>query len=55
MSMVSEVLTNEETPAGRRRTVARVVRGVETLEGEGFRVRRPFQRTINLLAGPGSK
>jgi len=42
MSMVSEALRNEETRAGGRRTVAGVVNSVETLEGAGFLVRRPF-------------
>ena len=42
MSMVSAVLRNEETRAGGRRTVAGIVNSVETLEGEGFLVRRPF-------------
>ena len=41
MSMVSEAL-RKETRARRRRTVARVVNSVETLEGAGFLVRRPF-------------
>src|SRR3989454_8954470 len=44
MSMVSKALRNEETRAGGRRTVAGVVNSVETLEGEGFLVRRPFPK-----------
>ena len=44
MSMVSEALRNEETCLGGRRTVAGVVNSVETLEGEGFLVRRPFPK-----------
>jgi redox-sensitive bicupin YhaK (pirin superfamily) len=44
MSMVSEALRNEETRVGGRRTVAGVVNGVETLEGGGFLVRRPFPK-----------
>ena len=44
MSMVSEALRNEETRAGGRRTVAGVVNSVETLEGAGFLVRRPFPK-----------
>jgi hypothetical protein len=44
MSIVSEALRNEETRAGGRRTVAGVVNSVETLEGEGFLVRRPFPK-----------
>src|SRR5712691_803767 len=44
MSMVSEALRNEETRAGGSRTVAGVVNSVETLEGEGFLVRRPFPK-----------
>src|SRR2546422_60919 len=42
MSMVSEALRSEETHAGGRRTVAGVVNSIETLEGGGFLVRRPF-------------
>ena len=44
MSMVSKTLSNEETRGGGRRTVAGVVNSVETLEGEGFLVRRPFPK-----------
>jgi redox-sensitive bicupin YhaK (pirin superfamily) len=44
MSMVSEVLRNEETGAGGRRTVAGIVNSIETLEGGGFLVRRPFPK-----------
>jgi hypothetical protein len=44
MSNVSEALRNRETRAGGRRTVAGVVKSVETLEGEGFLVRRPFAK-----------
>jgi redox-sensitive bicupin YhaK (pirin superfamily) len=44
MSMVSEALRNEETRAGGRRTVAGVVNSIETLEGGGFLVRRPFPK-----------
>ena len=44
MSMVSETKRNEETRAGGRRTVAGVVNSVETLEGAGFLVRRPFPK-----------
>jgi redox-sensitive bicupin YhaK (pirin superfamily) len=44
MSMVSEVLRNEETRAGGTRTVAGVVNSIETLEGGGFLVRRPFPK-----------
>jgi redox-sensitive bicupin YhaK (pirin superfamily) len=42
MSMVSEALRNEEIRSGGRRTVAGVVNSIETLEGGGFLVRRPF-------------
>src|SRR2546422_5686495 len=42
MSMVSEALRVEEICAGGTRTVAGIVNSVETLEGEGFLVRRPF-------------
>jgi redox-sensitive bicupin YhaK (pirin superfamily) len=44
MSMVSEVLRNEETRAGGTRTVAGIVNSIETLEGGGFLVRRPFPK-----------
>jgi len=44
MSMVSEALRKEETHAGGRRTVAGVVNSIETLEGAGFLVRRPFPK-----------
>ncbi|MBC8030141.1 MAG: pirin family protein [Pyrinomonadaceae bacterium] len=40
--MVGEALSDLETRAGGRRTVSGVVGSVETLEGEGFLVRRPF-------------
>jgi redox-sensitive bicupin YhaK (pirin superfamily) len=42
MSTVSEALRNEETRAEGTRTVAGVVNSIETLEGGGFLVRRPF-------------
>lgn len=41
MSMVSEVLRSEESGT---RTVAGVVNSIETLEGGGFLVRRPFPK-----------
>ena len=44
MSMVREAVRNEETRAGAKRTVAGVVNSVETLEGAGFLVRRPFPK-----------
>ena len=44
MSMVSKALRNEETRAGRGRTVSGVVNSIETLEGGGFLVRRPFPK-----------
>jgi len=44
MSMVSEALRNEKIRAGGRRTVAGVVNSIETLEGGGFLVRRPFPK-----------
>lgn len=44
MSMVSEALRNEETRAGGTRTVAGIVNSIETLEGGGFLVRRPFPK-----------
>jgi quercetin 2,3-dioxygenase len=44
MTMVSRALRDEETRAGGRRTVAGVVNSIETLEGGGFLVRRPFPK-----------
>ncbi len=44
MSMVGEALRNQETRAGESRTVAGMVNSIETLEGEGFLVRRPFPK-----------
>jgi quercetin 2,3-dioxygenase len=43
MSM-SEGLRNAETRAGETRTVAGIVNSIETLEGGGFLVRRPFPK-----------
>jgi len=42
--MVSEALRNDEIRAGVSRTVAGVVNSIETLEGGGFLVRRPFPK-----------
>jgi redox-sensitive bicupin YhaK (pirin superfamily) len=44
MSMVNEALRDEETRVGGGRTVAGVVNSIETLEGAGFLVRRPFPK-----------
>jgi redox-sensitive bicupin YhaK (pirin superfamily) len=44
MSMVSEALRIEETLVDEGRTVAGVVNSIETLEGGGFLVRRPFPK-----------
>jgi len=44
MSMVSEALRNEEIRASGTRTVAGIVNSIETLEGGGFLVRRPFPK-----------
>jgi redox-sensitive bicupin YhaK (pirin superfamily) len=44
MSMVSEALRDEETRAVGTRTVAGIVNSIETLEGGGFLVRRPFPK-----------
>jgi len=44
MSMVREGLRKEETRAGGSRTVAGIVNSIETLEGGGFLVRRPFPK-----------
>jgi redox-sensitive bicupin YhaK (pirin superfamily) len=44
MSTVSEALINEQTRLGGIRTVAGIVNSIETLEGGGFLVRRPFPK-----------
>ena len=44
MSMVREVLKNEESYSQGGRSVAGVVNSIETLEGGGFLVRRPFPK-----------
>lgn len=44
MSTMKEAMKREETRAGRMRTVAGVVNSIETLEGGGFLVRRPFPK-----------
>ena len=44
MSMLSEALKNKEIRAGGSRMVAGVVNSIETSEGEGFLVRRPFPK-----------
>ena len=44
MSMVSEAFRNEETRVCGSRTVAGMVNSIETLEGGGFLVRRPFPK-----------
>ena len=44
MSMVSKALRAEETQTNERRTVAGIVNSIETLEGGGFLVRRPFPK-----------
>src|SRR3989442_14557560 len=44
MSMVSKALKSEETQVGGRRTIAGIVNSIETLEGGGFLVRRPFPK-----------
>src|SRR5258705_226469 len=44
MSMVSEALRKEQTRAGGTRTIAGIVFSIETLEGGGFLVRRPFPK-----------
>src|SRR5258705_10532708 len=42
MSAISRALEQEQTGALGSRTVARIVDSIETLEGGGFLVRRPF-------------
>ena len=44
MSMVKEALRTEETQTNEGRTVAGIVNSIETLEGGGFLVRRPFPK-----------
>jgi quercetin 2,3-dioxygenase len=44
MSTVSEASTSEEVGTGGGRTVAGIVNSIETLEGGGFLVRRPFPK-----------
>src|SRR5213078_4240892 len=44
MSMVKEALRTEETQTKSGRTVAGIVNSIETLEGGGFLVRRPFPK-----------
>src|SRR5450432_2722052 len=44
MSMVKEALRAEETKTDEGRTVAGIVNSIETLEGGGFLVRRPFPK-----------
>src|SRR5438046_2743128 len=42
--MVKEALRTEETQTNKGRTVAGIVNSIETLEGGGFLVRRPFPK-----------
>ncbi len=44
MSMVKEALRTEETQTNEGRTVQGIVNSIETLEGGGFLVRRPFPK-----------
>src|SRR2546426_10056501 len=44
MSMVKEALRSEETQLNKGRTLAGIVNSIETLEGGGFLVRRPFPK-----------
>src|SRR5947199_3116230 len=44
MSMVKEAIRVEETRTDEGRTVAGIVNSIETLEGGGFLVRRPFPK-----------
>ena len=44
MSMVQEALKTQETKTNEGRTVAGIVNSIETLEGGGFLVRRPFPK-----------
>jgi redox-sensitive bicupin YhaK (pirin superfamily) len=45
MSMVKEALRTKETRTNEGRTVAGIVNSIETLEGGGFLVRRPFPKS----------
>ncbi len=44
MSMMKEAMRAEETKTDEGRTVAGIVNSIETLEGGGFLVRRPFPK-----------
>src|SRR6267154_2937613 len=44
MSVVKEALRTEDTQTNEGRTVAGIVNSIETLEGGGFLVRRPFPK-----------
>jgi hypothetical protein len=44
MATVSEALRDGITEAGGTRSIAGIVNSIETLEGEGFLVRRPFPK-----------
>ena len=44
MSMASKVLRTEEAKTNEGRTIAGIVNSIETLEGGGFLVRRPFPK-----------
>src|ERR1700694_303455 len=44
MSMVKEALSTEDTKRNKGRTGAGIVNSIETLEGGGFLVRRPFPK-----------
>jgi redox-sensitive bicupin YhaK (pirin superfamily) len=44
MSMVKEALRTEEKQTNEGRTVGGIVNSIETLEGGGFLVRRPFPK-----------
>ena len=54
MSTVSEGLKIEKTTEAEGRTVAGIVNSIETYEGEGFLVRRPFPESIALILRPFS-
>ena len=46
MSVVSEVLRNEETRAAGRRKIVRILNSAETLESGRFRVRHRFPKRL---------
>jgi len=52
MSTVSNALRSEKTQTNEVRTVAGIVNSIETLEGGGFLVRRPFPKACSGMNVP---